>query len=186
MNVAITGHTRGIGKAITDEFQANGHSVVGYSKSTGFDISVPEHRQAILDSTGDADIFVNNAFDPIGQYELLSSMIDKWEGTDKLIINLSSKGAFVSDISNPMLNAYCRSKEQQNNLLRSRILGSSPRVLNVVVGLVDTELSVQWPFKKINPTDLSKLIYHLTASPIMVQEIVLDVHGFDWRSFQQA
>lgn len=186
MNVVITGHTRGIGRALTDEFQTNGHSVAGYSKSTGFDISIANCRQTILDNAVDADIFINNAFDPIGQYELLEGMIAVWEGTDKLIINLSSKGALVSNITNPVINAYCRSKEQQNNLLRSRILGSSPRVLNVVVGLVDTELSTQWPFAKIDPADLAALIYQLTVSPIMVQEIVLDVHGFDWRNFQQA
>ena len=54
MNFLITGHTKGIGKAIYDKFGGK-----GLSKSTGFDIS----KDSIKYHLQDVDVFVNNAYD---------------------------------------------------------------------------------------------------------------------------
>ena len=39
--IAITGTTRGIGKAISDLLQEEGHNVISLSRSTGFDLRLP-------------------------------------------------------------------------------------------------------------------------------------------------
>ena len=39
MKVAITGHTKGLGASLKKVFEETGHSVIGFSKSTGYDIS---------------------------------------------------------------------------------------------------------------------------------------------------
>lgn len=176
--VAITGHTKGIGLALAKKFESQGYDIIGLSRSNGYDISVDQDR--IIEQSKDADIFINNAHHLTGQIELLKSITDQWQGTDKLIINLSSKGAFVPD---GFRDQYCQAKLEQNEFVKSRILTDSPRIMNIVVGLVETELSKQWNHKKIVPEDLAKLIYDLTTSPMSVQEIVLEVPGFDWRVY---
>ena len=53
MKIAITGHTRGIGKACADVFRH--HTIYGYSRSNGYDIKdaevVLEENQASKDNT---------------------------------------------------------------------------------------------------------------------------------------
>jgi NADP-dependent 3-hydroxy acid dehydrogenase YdfG len=176
--VAITGHTRGIGQALSKYFEQQGYTVLGFSRANGYDISIS--RDLIIEQAHTADIFINNAHHVTAQFDLLKDIVKKWEGTDKHIINLSSKGAFVP---NRFKDQYCDAKHEQNEFIRSRILTDSPRITNIIVGLVDTELSKRWSYKKIEPDDLAKLIYSLTTCPMSVQEIVLEVPGFDWRVY---
>jgi nucleoside-diphosphate-sugar epimerase len=58
--IALTGHTRGIGKALADIFTDQGHNVEGYSKSNGYDIGEQLVRNTILEQTKNFDIFINN------------------------------------------------------------------------------------------------------------------------------
>jgi nucleoside-diphosphate-sugar epimerase len=58
MKVAITGHTRGIGQALFNELTKKGHLVVGYSRSTGYDISEIDTQTKILEEIKDYDVFI--------------------------------------------------------------------------------------------------------------------------------
>ena len=60
MKVAITGHTKGIGRAIADLYYTD--EVVGFSRSNGYDISVEESISRIITESLECDIFVNNAY----------------------------------------------------------------------------------------------------------------------------
>ena len=95
MKLAITGHTKGIGASLKAIFEKHGCSVLGFSKSTGYDIGNADTRKHILDSTFDIDLFVNNAYHPTGQLELLKGLINLWEGQEKYIINISSKIVYI-------------------------------------------------------------------------------------------
>ena len=178
ITVAITGHTQGIGLALSKYFEQQGCTVLGFSRTNGYDITV--NKDQIINQAKTADIFINNAHHVTAQFDLLKNMTEEWQGTDKRIINLSSKGAFVP---NRFKDQYCDAKHKQNEFIRSRILTDSPRITNIIVGLVATELSKQWDYKKIDPVDLAKLIYDLTVCPMSVQEIVLEVPGFDWKVY---
>ena len=57
MKIALTGHTKGIGKAIKDVLEPE-NTVIGFSRTNGFNINNP---QAIFDIAKDCDVFVNNA-----------------------------------------------------------------------------------------------------------------------------
>lgn len=91
MKVAITGHTRGLGASLKNTFEQNGCSVIGFSKSTGHDISDAQARQSILNSINDVDVFINNAYHPTAQLELLKDVVNTWESQKKYVINISSK-----------------------------------------------------------------------------------------------
>lgn len=59
MKIAITGHSKGIGKELYNIFDSD-HQVEGFSRSNGFDIAT--HHKLIARSVKDCDVFVNNAW----------------------------------------------------------------------------------------------------------------------------
>ena len=58
MKIAITGHTQGIGKCAFKRLSPN---IIGFSKSTGYDITKFNDRKRIIEESKDCDIFINNA-----------------------------------------------------------------------------------------------------------------------------
>lgn len=180
--VVITGHTQGIGAALKTVFADNGFTVDGFSRSTGYDISIKEIREEIVAKSMSADIFVNNAYDIEGQLLLLQTMTEKWIGTDKLIIHLGSKGVHIPIVV-PQYEEYLNAKRKQHDFIKSRFLKGSPRILNVVGGFVDTNINKQWIGEKLNVNDFANMVYFLSTSKIGVQEVMLDVPGVDWEEF---
>ena len=86
MKYAVTGHTYGIGKCLYERVGG-----LGFSKSTGHDITQPKVRQDIIDSCKDVDIFVNNATADFAQSELLLELWEDWRDKDKIIVNVGSR-----------------------------------------------------------------------------------------------
>lgn len=87
MKIAITGHTAGIGQALTKQYTDRGHEVVGLSKRHGHNIrAVPK----IADMIESCDVFVNNAQAGYAQTELLFEMAQRWTGTKKHIVIIST------------------------------------------------------------------------------------------------
>jgi hypothetical protein len=132
MKIAITGHTQGIGLALYNYFSPN-NDIIGFSKSTGYNIADSNHRQCIVDQAKNCDIFVNNAysdFSPDAQLELLKLVHEQWQNSDKLIINISSRFTEAN-------NAYSNAKKELDNycLTNSR---SSVYITNLKPGLTDT------------------------------------------------
>jgi len=86
MKVAITGHTRGIGRACFLKYLPKAK---GYSRTNGYDINSKEARSRIVQDIEDCDVFINNAYSE-GQVDLLYDVFEAWKGKDKHIINLGS------------------------------------------------------------------------------------------------
>jgi len=110
MKVAITGHTRGIGKAIAEMFTDLGYEVIGLSSSNGFDLTIEEQRNNAIKEILQCDVFVNNAipcawtpdnhmiYIPV---ELAYTVHKQWRGNqNKLIIGIGS------NISNLPINDH--------------------------------------------------------------------------------
>jgi hypothetical protein len=185
MNIVITGHTRGIGKELAGIFSKFGHAITGYSKSTGHDISLQSVRDEIVEASAEADVFINNAYDSVGQTELLKSMIAKWEGTTKTIINLSSKLVFFPGDTS-LFKEYIDQKKLQNEIVASRHTIALPRLINVLPGIVDTEMShAVFDSPRMSPRDLADLIYYLYTKPrLRIQEVIVDVPELDWSAIK--
>ena len=91
MKIGITGHTKGIGKAVYIKYLP---SIVGFSRHNGFDISVIENRQKLIDSIQDCDVFINNAYTlNNAQVDLLYELYDSWKDQEKHIINIGSNSS---------------------------------------------------------------------------------------------
>ena len=180
MKIGITGHTKGLGHAFFNLFKSQGHEVVGFSRSNGYDIV--EKIDDVINAVKDFDMFINNAYAPIAQTELLSRMITEWQGTDKTIVNISSK-VVIMDEPPAMVKDYANNKLIQNLLIAKRHTTASPRILNITLGLVDTEMSKSVIAKKMNPSDVADMINALLSykDVVYVQELMIDVPGQDWK-----
>ena len=87
MKIAITGHTAGIGHALAQEYCLDGHEIIGLSQREGNNI---RNTTKICDQIEPCDIFVNNAQAGYAQTELLFEMAQRWSGTKKYIIVIST------------------------------------------------------------------------------------------------
>ena len=88
MKIAITGGTAGIGQALGNKYEALGHEVVRLSRRTGHNIRV---IPKMADTIQPCDLFINNAQAGYAQSELLFAMADRWQGTKKHIIVISTQ-----------------------------------------------------------------------------------------------
>jgi nucleoside-diphosphate-sugar epimerase len=181
MRIAITGHTRGIGRALAEVFEQNGHEIVGFSKSQGCDIYKEEDQSKIIAELEHCDVFINNAYMPWAQSNLLKLAYAKWQGTDKIIVNISSKLGLLEKPPE-WAKKYAWDKSIQRNWINQHILKASPRIFNVVLGLVDTEMSSNLKGKKVAPSDVAQIVFDLLKyrDVVYVQEIVLDVPNQNW------
>ena len=88
MKIAITGHTAGIGQALAQIYSQLGHHIVGLSRREGNNIrNIPK----IADQIEPCDVFVNNAQAGYAQTELLFEMAQRWSGTKKHIVIISTQ-----------------------------------------------------------------------------------------------
>jgi NADP-dependent 3-hydroxy acid dehydrogenase YdfG len=192
MKIVITGHNKGLGKSLSQVFKSQDNTIVGFSRTYNCDINVEEDRLTILKELETAELFINNAYDPVGQTELLRKAIELWEGTNKFIINIGSKctSSFINTVDNPFvrnfIDVYTVAKQEQEQLIKSRLRGSFPRIMNVVPGVIDTEMASIIESKKLNPDDVASLIYQmfLLKDKISVQELTIDVPDADWNQLK--
>ena len=74
--IVITGHTKGIGKAIHDKFTEVGcREIVGMSRSNGYDLE-KDFDRIVEEATG-AELFINNAYRDQQQLKLFHALKDK-------------------------------------------------------------------------------------------------------------
>lgn len=102
--IAITGHTGEVGKFIANAYKELGYEIIGISRSTGYDISNPNHRERILSTIAQCDVFVNCAHVGYEQISLLNEMRLRWlDLSNKLIINISNLDSEYSKKNNEYL-----------------------------------------------------------------------------------
>jgi hypothetical protein len=93
MKYAITGHTSGIGKRVYERLSPN---IIGFSRTNGYNIQLPDDRQRILNAVQDCDVFINCANDGFSQTLLFLELHDRWKSDcNKTIINVGSRIAEV-------------------------------------------------------------------------------------------
>ena len=90
---AITGHTRGIGRRTYERLSPD---IIGFSKSTGYDINKYIDRQRIIAESFDCDVFINNATEGFAQTYMLLDLVNAWgDNPNKTIINVGSRVAEI-------------------------------------------------------------------------------------------
>jgi hypothetical protein len=93
MKIVITGHTRGLGKAMYEHFISDPkNTVVGLSKSQGTDIS--NSIDQICEIANGCDIFINNAYAGQAQNKLVKML----NGCVKMMVVSGSQGGYFNNL----------------------------------------------------------------------------------------
>lgn len=91
MKYAITGHTAGVGRRAFQRLDA-----LGFSRSTGYDISNAVDRQRIIAESRDCDVFINCAHAGFASTYMLLDIYNAWQDLpNKTIINVGSRVAEI-------------------------------------------------------------------------------------------
>jgi NADP-dependent 3-hydroxy acid dehydrogenase YdfG len=174
-NVAITGHTSGLGKGVYDYFKSLGCNVKGFSKDTGFDISSKENVDRIVELTRDCDLFFNNAYYHYQQVEIARLWQQQHWSEKHFIINTSSMAAEpLADISNnfPWLTHYGEEKYAINKISWDiNHSGSKCKSIVIMPGVCQTNFYNPYDTAEQNGMELYNRIVE-TNSIITVEDFV--------------
>tara|TARA_Y100001937_G_scaffold106724_1_gene148683 strand:+ start:674 stop:1237 length:564 start_codon:yes stop_codon:yes gene_type:complete len=167
--IVITGHTSGIGKSIHDKLSKEKYDVVGLSRSNGFDLKSKEGYAHFVNAIEDADIFINNAYHEWAQVDLLYLIYEKWQHTNKTIINISS---VTGDSSKKHIHQYQIHKLALDNAcMQLQPLGKC-KVINIKPGWVDTNFnpnkSIPKEIEILQPEKIAELVEYVLNQPNQV------------------
>lgn len=171
MRIAITGHTRGIGKSITDLLIREGHELLGLSRSCGTDI---KDTSLIVGLVEPYDVFINNAHDGFAQVMLLDALYRAWKDQPKLIICMGSNSP---DCSPTWDNTYSTEKSALDSAARRLGLSNNQcRVTNLRPGYVDTARVSSVNKPKLNTDEVAKIVSFLIGLPdgVFIREITVE------------
>lgn len=115
MKIAITGHSKGIGAEFKSYYESQGHTILGFSRSNGYDLRNWDLMHKMLAEISDCDMLISCAKPDFVQTTLLYEVWKKWQGQPKTIINISSMLVVTpctpaSMNHDPMLDLYRTSK----------------------------------------------------------------------------
>ena len=158
MRIALTGHTSGIGLALTKQC----NNWIGFSRSNGFNINNPER---IVREATECNVFVNNAHDKFAQVDLLYAIWNEWKDKDKQIVCISS---LSPDVTKKHMHPYsaekCALDHACEQLQNSK---GKCRVINIKPGFVDTPrvASTYSKIHKMDPNYIAKVILWCIRQP---------------------
>jgi len=114
--VFLTGHTAGIGLAVKNELQSD-YDVFGASRSNGYDILLDYDKVKDTILNGNYDVFVNNAYVPQKQTQLLKDIYSEWKNFNKTIINIGSIAADLPQTHVDYSGEYSTNKREQKEFI---------------------------------------------------------------------
>ena len=164
MHIAITGHTRGIGKALFDTLGVD-HTVKGYSKSNGYDITQDAGKIVLQAAT--ADVFVNNAHSGWAQVDVLQRIYRTWRTfSDRTIVNISSVVKYPGLSSGSTeYSAQKSALSHQAFLLMFRDPERQCRIININPGYVDTDMTRGRTEKMLSAQEVADAVAWAIAQP---------------------
>jgi NADP-dependent 3-hydroxy acid dehydrogenase YdfG len=176
--IAITGHTSGIGKGLYNHFVSLGCNVKGFSKDTGFDISVKENIDRIVELTQDCDLFFNNAYYHYAQVEIARLWQQQHWSDNHFLVNTSSMAAEpLADIPNNFswLKLYGEEKYAINKISwEINHSGSKCKSIVIMPGVCQTNFYNPYDTETQNGMELYNHIMK-TNSIITVEDLVKTV-----------
>ena len=143
MRIAITGHRHGLGQSIFNKLtyynKANQHEVIGFDIEDGYDISNRQVIGKVLYNIKDYDVFINNAYHPTGQTEVLKFLLKLWKDQNKILINI---GSFLINVNEPDdvtedHQIYFNEKRKQLSLIKE--FYGPLKIIQVNPGFMQTE-----------------------------------------------
>jgi NADP-dependent 3-hydroxy acid dehydrogenase YdfG len=170
MNICITGHTSGLGKALFDFWSSSNNTVTGYSRSNGYDL---DHD---LDkfNNDQFDIFVNNAYSGFKQVELLYLLYEKNKNRNCIILNI---GSASSDGNVDRIKPYAIEKLALDRaVLQLQFNSTKCKILLVKPGRMETRMASHINAKKLDLDAVVKAVDWIINQPeeVYFRSITID------------
>ena len=112
--IFITGHTRGIGKAVFDLYKSKNYLCYGVSKSTGLDID--KDCDVIVKQMANFKYIVLNAYAKDSQLKMLKEIISNYQHDEKHVAVITStsgtSAGMDSSFKEQEYNWYCKNKKE--------------------------------------------------------------------------
>ena len=168
--IVITGTSRGIGKALKEKLESDGHKIISLNRADGFDLKrqYTYLENKLLKELKNADVFINNVHYDYVQVKLLRSAFTYWQKQSKVIINMSSTtadkskdGVLGRKIHPKMFDYQIQKTALDTTSQKLSDLGRC-KVVNIRPGWVDTEASAEY----IPPLGLTKLKTDVIADAV--------------------
>ena len=173
MNVFITGHTSGLGKAIYDTCHSYDYHTVGLSRTNGFDLGKNLENFIQRDYW---DVFVNNAYCSWAQTDLLYKLFDKNKDRSCTIINIGSVSA---DGNYDVVNEYAVHKAALDKAcMQLQLIDSECKVVQIKLGRMNTPLVAHKEARKLDTSYIAEYIVKnvmLAPKDILIKNITMDV-----------
>jgi len=164
--VLVTGHTRGIGKAVFYLLTEEGHDCHGVSKSTGDDVL--EKEDAIVDMIEDFDHVVLNAYAGSSQLNMLKKIIYRYKDQPKRIAVITSTsgtsaGEDTDDAGGEDYREYKKHKRQLIDYIgdiQQLLIDKPLHIFDVCPDTVYTDMTVGlWEeYPKLQPRDVAECV----------------------------
>lgn len=131
MKIAITGHSKGLGKALFEKFP----NALGLSTAQ-CDI---QNVNSLIELIKDSDVFINNAYSGFKQTEILNELFNLWKYENKTIVNIVSRSKYPNISKGYLYSASKASLSHLSNSLRF-ISDKKCRIIDINPGLLQSDL----------------------------------------------
>jgi len=182
--IAIVGHTKGIGKAISDLYKSKGYEIVGMSRSNGYDLI--HDQEKIMDQIHDCSLVVINAHAGRGQLNLLKRIYGR-HAFDKMKVAIitSTSGTEQGQDTNAFelwnkfdYVQYCEIKKELMAYileLQEELILKPLSVYDVCPDVVDTDMTEGlWDdLPKLKASEVAEAVRYCFESTFNVNKIVI-------------
>ena len=182
--IFITGHTRGIGKAIFDLFQSKNFMCYGVSKSTGMDID--KDCDAIVQQMANFQYIVLNAYEKDSQLRMLQMIVERYHDDSKKIAVITSTSGtpagMDSSLKHQEYNWYCKNKKsliEYIEKIQQDLYEKPIRIFDVCPDTVNTDMSKGlWEeYPKLQAQEVAECVDMCFSKPYNINKIVLQKYA---------
>jgi short-subunit dehydrogenase len=178
--ITVIGHTKGIGKAISDLYRKKKYIVTGLSSSNGYDLECSQIE--IMEQLDDCNLIVLNAYAGRGQMTLLKRIYGKFVFENKKVVVITStSGTEIGvdeELDNPGYAEYCKNKKdliEYIEQLQQELINKPLSVYDVCPDVVDTDMTKGlWEdLPKLKANEVAEAVRYCFESTFNVNKIVI-------------
>ena len=182
--IFITGHTRGIGKAIFDMYKGKNFLCHGVSKSTGMDID--KDCDSIVQQMANFDYIVLNAYEKDSQLRMLQMIVERYQDEPKKIAVITSTSGtpagMDSSLKQQEYNWYCKNKKsliEYIEKIQQDLYEKPIQIFDVCPDTVKTDMShgLWEEYPKLHAQEVAECVDMCFTKPYNINKIVLQKYA---------
>tara|TARA_B100000424_G_C22872874_1_gene464835 strand:- start:460 stop:1038 length:579 start_codon:yes stop_codon:yes gene_type:complete len=182
--IFITGHTRGIGKAIFDLYKDKNFYCYGVSKSTGMDVD--KDCDLIVQQMANFDYIVLNAYEKDSQLRMLQMIVERYQNDPKKIAVITSTSGtpagMDSSLKQQEYNWYCKNKKsliEYIGKIQQDLYEKPIQIYDVCPDTVQTDMSKGlWEeYPKLHAQEVAECVDMCFTKPYNINKIVLQKYA---------